>query len=329
MKVINHESLIEFFDCHDSLVTGEPQLGWGRDNADQEEAFAKLVGLEQLTQRKMAVLGIDIYKYSQYREDRQIVIPFVFQQLLKRTFKVCLATEPFLFQRYRKDTFEESLELFLESYIDTGDGGFLIFETPLHAVLFALYFEGILRNFNSRFIYEKLNCFVDSILLRYAITYDTVYRVESKAHNAFSNHYGTAIINCARVLSRDRLNRCLIDAPTNSWFLYNTNGIETLTCLPFEQLAKSADFEDYTFELEPCNAPSFCLPSKRTMDHPGIHRADVLKIGEIKAKTQVLSVYNLQLQFSYQLPFDSDGMAAIDRSYFTATLGNLNTEGIV
>jgi len=64
------------------------------------------------------VLGIDIYKYSQYEEVRQIVIPFVFQQLLERTLRVWLITEPFLFQKYRREEFDESLCEFLDNLID-------------------------------------------------------------------------------------------------------------------------------------------------------------------------------------------------------------------
>lgn len=65
----------------------------------------------------------------------------------------------------------------------------------------------------------------------------------------FSNFYGSAIINCARIISKDRLNRCLIDAETNKWFLHNTNGIETLTCLPFEGAKKRIDDNYFTATL--------------------------------------------------------------------------------
>ena len=44
--------------------------------------------------------------------------------------------------------------------------------------------------------------------------------------------------------------------------------------------------------------------------------------------SSILSVYNLHLHFSYQLPFGG-AEKEMDRNYFTATLGNLNTQGIL
>jgi len=73
---------------------------------------------------------------------------------------------------------------------------------------------------------------------------------------------------------------------------------------------------------------SYCLPLERTVEQRGIHRVDVQKIGEIQAKTQVLSIFNLQMQFSYRLPF-AGAEKRMDTNYFTATLGNLNTQGIL
>jgi len=328
VHTIDHESLIQLFECNHSLICDTAESLDSDDFHTLEEDFKKQIGFDKLIKHKKAVLGIDIYQYSQYEESKQIVIPFVFQQLLLRTFKVCLATEPFLFQKYKNETFEKSLASFLDTFIDTGDGGFLVFDTPLHAVIFALYFEAILRNFNSRFIYMKLNSFVDSILLRYTITYDTIYRIATENITYFNNFYGSAIINCARIISKDRLNRCLIDAETNRWFLHNTNGVETLTCLPYDQLAKSKDFSDYSFSMEGDAIGSYCLPLERTVEQRGIHRVDVQKIGEIQAKTQVLSIFNLQMQFSYRLPF-AGAEKRMDTNYFTATLGNLNTQGIL
>jgi hypothetical protein len=327
MHSIDREALIKLFDCEHSVIAGEKGSAI-QDTEIQEKDFENVVDFEGLVHQKKAVLGIDIYQYSQYEERKQIVIPFVFQRLLVRTFNVCLATEPFLFQKYNEKSFENRLTKFLETFIDTGDGGFLILDTPLHAVVFAMYFEAILRNYNSRFIYEKLNRFTDSILLRYAITYGSVYKIESEKERYFNNFYGAAIINCARIISKDRLNRCLIDAPTFDWFLYNTNGIETLICLPLSQLSKSRDFSDYSFPENAGHSPSYCLPEKRTEGSKGIERVDVLKIGEIQAKSQILSVFNLQLQFSYKLPFDSPESGK-DVNFFTATLGNLNTQGIL
>jgi len=328
MKSIDFEALSEFFNCDVEDVAGAESFSMRPGAVASDDKFRELIDYESMASGKHAVLGIDIYKYSSYDFSRQIAIPFVFQQLLIRTFKVCLATEPFLFQKYAGNNFDKCLDRFLDKFIDTGDGGFIIFDTPLHAIIFALYFEAIVRNFNSRFIYGELSAFTDMVLLRYAVSYDTVYLLKNRKIKKFNNYYGPGIINCQRIISRDKLNRCLIDNETYKWFMFNARGIETLSYMPFGELKKSVAFEGYDFWSGAPGKASFCLPDRRCMDRQGIHRVDVLKIGEINSKNTVLSIYNLHMQFSYQLPSVTPGGGAPDINYFTVTLGNLNTGDI-
>ena len=132
-----------------------------------------------------AVLGIDIYRYSQFQKLEQTFIPYIFKTILDATTDICFKYEPFIFQKTSKDTI-------INSFIDTGDGGFLIFDTPLEAVTYAIYFESNLKRFNSKLSsLGKAKSIVGSLSLRYSLTYDYIY---------FSNknHYGASIINNAR-----------------------------------------------------------------------------------------------------------------------------------
>ncbi|OHD17827.1 MAG: hypothetical protein A2086_12540 [Spirochaetes bacterium GWD1_27_9] len=324
MNDIDYNFLENYFECNYNDIAGSKK---DNNTSDNEENFKKQINVDNILQNKYAVLGIDIYQYSQYEISKQIVVPFLFQQMLIRTFKVCFNVEPFLFQQYNKGNFEDSFQYFVSHFIDTGDGGFLIFDTPIHAIVFAIYFESIVRNINSGFLYKKLGSFVGPLLLRYAITYNTVYHLINNKNHGLCNYYGSGIIDCSRIISKDRLNRCLIDEDTYKWFLYNTNGIETLSYMPIEAIKEIDSFKNYQSDNQQ-KTESFCFPHKRTEINKGIQRIDIQKIGEIKSKSSILSIYNLHLQFSYQLPFiKTDPNEKIH--YFTVSLGNLNTEGIV
>ena len=325
MNKFDNAFLESFFGCrYDEPYSFDHNRDAAADSVDMEE-YRQKTDLGGMLKARKAVLGIDIYKYSQFREETQPVVPFVFHLLAMRAFNVCLMTEPFLFQKYRKAAFEESFNSFLETFVDTGDGGFFIFETPLHAFIFALIFESILRNYNTRTIFRKAAAFTKEILVRYTLTFDTVYRYTNELCPKFNNIYGTGLINCHRILSKDKLNRCLIDENTYNWFIANTNGIETLRSMPYTALKTSEYFKDYEFGADKQNL-SFCLPAERTGQSKGIDRLDILKIGKIRSKNDILSVYNLHAQLSYHLPFRPKENE--DIHHFVVTLGNLNTAGI-
>ncbi len=325
MNKFDNAFLESFFDCrYDEPYNFDHSRSGARDAVDMEE-YRQKTNLAGTLKAGKAVLGIDIYKYSQFQEETQPVVPFVFHLLAMRAFNVCLMTEPFLFQKYLKATFEESFNCFLETFVDTGDGGFFIFETPLHAFIFALLFESMIRNYNTRTIFHKAGAFTKEILVRYTLTFDTVYRYTNKTYPKFNNIYGTGLINCHRILSKDKLNRCLIDENTYKWFIANTNGVETLRSMPYMALKASEYFKDYEFSPDKQNM-SFCMPSERAESNRGIDRLDILKIGKIRSKSDILSVYNLHAQLSYHLPFRPRENE--DIHHFVVTLGNLNTAGI-
>jgi hypothetical protein len=85
-----------------------------------------------------AVLGFDIYRYSQFPLLEQTLIPFLLKELYKASYQNCLLLEPFIFQNKTEIDFTEN-------FIDMGDGGFQIFDNPLQALLFSIYFQANLQ----------------------------------------------------------------------------------------------------------------------------------------------------------------------------------------
>ena len=257
-----------------------------------------------------SVLGIDIFQYSGFGEFEQTLLPFVFKTIFKSTIQLCLENHPYIFQKYTKEDIEKS-------FISTGDGGFLIFDTPLHSLIFACNLAVILRIYNSFHYYPKLSRIVGAINFRYAITYDKIYSFEE-------NYYGRAVINNARILQKDNLNRCLIDENVFRWFTLNIDGLENLQILTIQDIANIFEFNKYydreillkrhdeIFENE---------PSRRY----GIINSDVLEIGKIKSKEAEMNIYNLHLQVTLNLYNDDD---RTQMRTITASLGNLNTSGI-
>lgn len=248
-----------------------------------------------------AVLGIDIYQYSKYQNLPQMLIPYFFKNIYETTIRRCLDLEPFIFEGL-------SPEIIRSRFIDTGDGGFQIFDNPFQALVFAIYFQLNISRYNSRdkstkHIYDVIG----EVTIRYAATFDNLYPYEK-------NYYGTSIINCARILSKDKLNRFLIDEKTKTWFNHNFNGIETL--MDFIMV------EDYEFieifsQRETRDIKTLIFNDEKNK----INQIDLLKIGEITSKSNTVSIYNLHLQVSVSSP------ASSYRKY-NVSLGNLNTSGL-
>ena len=92
--------------------------------------------------QEKTVLGIDIYQYSQYRSLEQSIVPFLFKLIYNEAVDLCMEKPGFIFQKYKKEDFREQ-------FIDAGDGGFQIFQTPLHAIIFAIHFELFVRYYNA------------------------------------------------------------------------------------------------------------------------------------------------------------------------------------
>ncbi|GHV84294.1 hypothetical protein AGMMS50212_16340 [Spirochaetia bacterium] len=116
-----------------------------------------------------SILGFDIYKYSDYDLEKQNLIPFIFDLLLDDTIDTVIKKEKTLFEHFVRKA----------NFISTGDGGFLVFDTPIHALIFNFYFYSALHLFITGHFYPKLSKFIDTLLIRTTITYDKLYNYEN------------------------------------------------------------------------------------------------------------------------------------------------------
>lgn len=277
---------------------------------ESEELYQKLTEFINVRSfKRRAVLGIDIYRYGLYPHLQQTLIPTVFKIFFEKAIRLSLENNQFVFQKYDARKIEQS-------FISTGDGGFVIFDNPMHALFFAINFEILVRSYNAYHVYPKLRNITGSVSLRYAITYDTLFSFDN-------NFYGTSIINNARILEKDALNRCLIDQNTYDWFLINIDGIENLQVLTIHELANIAEFQDYDKEIIR-TGDNEIIDTKVTRDS-GVINSDVLKIGQIRSKELNLNIYNIHLQVTVKV--FADQKKDIKRT-LTMSLGNLNTSGI-
>jgi len=272
-----------------------------------KEAINTVSNELDLFYEKKAVLGFDIYRYSQFEKLQQTLIPHLFKKLMNITIKNCLKHEPYIFQK------TSNKEIY-NNFIDSGDGGFLIFETPFHALIFAIYFESNIKRYNSSHILTKdIKNVVGEISLRYSLTYDDLYK-------ASSNYYGSAIINNARIMSKDKLNRFLLDKNSHTWFNESINGIETIQMIDFEKNDHETIkiFNEYTEITDEKISNSLLFGASTT----SIIKSDIMHIGEIRSKLDTLDIYSSHIQAN----FKSKGKTGFDK--ITISLGNLNSNGI-
>ncbi len=306
MKRLQFDQIIELLKKVDTesiyeKVTKVPQ------SDDLYHEMEKYVNLKNFP--RFSVLGIDIYRYGLYKHLEQTMIPALFKILFDKTIRLCLENNQFVFQHYTKEKIQKS-------FISTGDGGFLIFDTPLHALFFAINFEVMVRAFNSYHHYPKLRKVIGSISLRYAITYDTIFHFEN-------NFYGSAIINNARILEKDSLNRCLLDQRTYEWFLTNIDGIENLQTYTIHDIANIYEYTKY--DKKYIKSGENDIINTRLSRYTGIINSDILRIGQFQSKEVIMNIFNLHLQIT--LYASSDDKKETKRR-ITVSLGNLNTSGI-
>jgi hypothetical protein len=306
MKKLSNEDILDVMRQFDTESTFE-KVNIIPDSEDLYEAIASYIDLKSFTKR--SVLGIDIYRYGLYKHLEQVLIPPLFKILFEKAIRLCIENNQFVFQRYTKEKIEKS-------FISTGDGGFVIFDTPLHALFFAINFEMVVRAYNSYHLFPKLRNIIGSISLRYAISYDTIFVYDN-------NFYGSAIINNARILDKDTLNRCLIDQPSYDWFLVNIDGLENLQVYTIENIANIYEFLDYDRSYIQ-NGVNEILNIESTR-YSGIINSDILKVGQIHSKESFINVYNLHLQVTMSIFADHKEDI---RRLITVSLGNLNTSGI-
>lgn len=306
LKSIEHEELREVLFKHDNRVIFEKTNVVPDETALRAELM-QMMALKDVSNK--SVLGLDIFQYSGYGEFEQMLIPFLFKTMLNTTMDLCIDNHPFIFQNYTREKIEKN-------FISTGDGGFLIFDTPLHSLLFASNYAVVLRIYNAFHFFPRLRKIIGGISTRYALTYDKIYHYDD-------NYYGRAIINNARILSRDSLNRCLIDEHVHRWFTVNIDGIENLQLLTIEDVSNIYDFKDYS--SLPLATSSDKIFGREPNRQEGIINSDILKVGKIKAKETDINIYNIHLQVSLGLVNNDD---ETQRKIVTVSLGNLNTTGI-
>lgn len=261
-----------------------------------------------------SIFGVDIYKYSEYPEDIQVYVPVLFNSIYRLTVDICLKNETFFFSSYAK-----KIDDFKKHFISTGDGGFQIFDNPIQSIIFGAYFELNVRRFNSGSYTSNLNKnlfnMIDRIELRYCITNDKTYSYDN-------NFFGAGIINNARILSKDNLNRMLIDSNTLRWFDHHLNTIENLIEVKQSDFLKLSYFKDYN------KTDKTTIFEDREEDKTDVVKSlDILKIGTIKSKSTDLDIYNLKIQFVLTFA-NKTGTFEKEYKTFLFTIGNLNTTGI-
>ncbi len=307
VKRLAYEELLEILRQYDTESIFE-KVNIVPDSEDLHEAIGEYINLRSFAKR--AVLGIDIYRYGMYKHLEQVLIPPLFKILFEKAIRLCLENNQFVFQTYTRQRIEKN-------FISTGDGGFVIFDTPLHALFFAINFEMVIRAYNSYHLFPKLRNIIGSLSLRYAISYDTIFRFDH-------NYYGSAIITNARILNKDTLNRCLIDQQTYDWFLISIDGLENLQVLTIEDIANIYDFLD--FDRKWINeGVNEILDRNADNRRTGIINSDILKVGQIQAKETLVNIFNLHLQISMRIYSDQK---VESKRTITVSLGNLNTSGI-
>ena len=90
------------------------------------------------------------------------------------------------------------------------------------------------------------------------------------------------------MLSRDSLNRCLIDEHVHRWFTVNIDGIENLQVLTIEDVANIYDFKNYSHL--PLATSSDKIFGREPNRREGIINSDILKVGKIKAKETDINI---------------------------------------
>ncbi|TGM78080.1 hypothetical protein EHR01_08145 [Leptospira mtsangambouensis] len=313
MENVTFNEIKSLINSIDKEINTNSNLEYNKENVSKE--FEEKINFHN---DKKSVLGIDIYQYSKFPFKEQSLIPFLIKFIIEKSKREILNNDKFLFQNLIEN---DILNL---DYINTGDGGFFIFETPLHSIVFSIYVEFYFRSFNSGKFLPKLRTYLGPLTLRYANTFDTIFKFDN-------NFYGPGIINNARILSKDKLNRYLIDENTYNWFLFKMNGIESLRAIKLEELINTEPFSNYT--SKDLTGSEYSAISKHYAvgaQNFGIIESHIQKIGTIAAKKDLFSIYNLHLQFTARLHNNIlDNNGSLEGTDIIFSLGNLNTTGII
>lgn len=260
--------------------------------------------------KKVSVLGFDIYHYSQYESPAQDIIPFIFEAILRDSSQFASTYDSYIYQKYTTEIYEK--------LISTGDGGFIIFDNPLEALIFLLYFNLNLKYFNSFHKIKRIREFVGPISIRFSITYDFILEYEN-------NIFGPAIINNARIMSGDKLNRLLIDKNTHDWFEQNIFGLENLPNISIDTLKEKGL---YTSHNDPIKNSWYINNNVSESIEPRISTVDVLKLGESEIKKNKLDTYNVIVTYTAKVFKEIEIKETDTFSLISLNLGNYNTSGL-
>ena len=275
MRVSTYSELLEILRAYDQ----EKYVGHGAPdvNADLLRAYlSEYFGDRR--QENQAVLGIDIFRYSKYAPEQQRLIPVLFQYIHDQTVADCKSLEGYLFH-------EPST---IGHFISTGDGGFQILPTPMHALVFAIYTQINVQYFNASFRFPALRKLLGPITLRYTLSLDVVFQLDN-------NFFGPAIITNARILSRDKLNRLLIDSHTIDWFIDRIGNLESLLAFTNEELGRIAELGNGPAK-ELSNTLLFQFGRVDGPSASAFKTVIVQKIGNISAKETIIDIYSGYLQ---------------------------------
>jgi hypothetical protein len=122
-------------------------------------------------------------------------------------------------------------------------------------------------------------------------------------------------------MSRDSLNRCLLDGASVKWFNVHMVTLESLIEMaPSElrHLPVFAQYQDKSLEN------SYFFGSAELSEPRAIKSLHLQKIGFIAVKQTILEIYNLQLQIS----IEHTAKEGARSRPMVVTLGNLNVTGI-
>jgi len=280
------------------------------DNYLEKKLYKEFNSRLKKYRNKKAILGFDIYKYSQFKNAKQDLIPFLFENLLKIASNLTATYNGFLFQKFKYEIYTK--------IIPTGDGGFLPFDNPMQAIVFLLNFNLLLKHFNSFRYLEKLRTFIGPITIRYALTYDYIFEYEK-------NIYGPPIIANARIMSKDSLDRFLIDQNTFEWFDKYIFGLENIMNITIDDLLEISEFKNYNKDL----GVNWYIKAINDKKDPKISRCDVLKVDSIKAKEREIDIYNVVIAYTTKAFIEEFIFSEnVERKIINLSLGNFNTVGL-
>lgn len=267
--------------------------------------------LEEKHTFEKTVIGLDIYRYSKMENKTQILIPVIFDLLFSQA-------ETWM-KQYEKNLIKDDTHL-QDFFIHTGDGGFLLVDNPIIGIVFLLHFYTLLNLYNSGLYLNEYYAITKEIEIRACMTKGSVFKYHS-------NYFGKAIIQNARILAADKLNRFLIDENVNNWFNKNINGITSLLIRTGEEFETILNLPKESLK----ESKIFCYKNYVTIDNiptgnSSIKHVTKQKIGEISVKEDKNSIYNVEIQ-RYAF-FEIPG-TTLKLNNIVITIGNSNAAGLI